>query len=314
MATKQKKAAPRKRSTSSKKKKKQPGTLRRFLISFTGTTAVVFGLASYVINPQLFDTLRNTPRLPQIDWPEQTRAMPPAPATSAAPDATSTNTVTRFARCPQFFPGGQAPQLPAGEHLRELCFNAFAVLYNGQTKTPLVVVERLNRAAIQQARRQHRTDKFYPEARLPRAERAGLEDYHGSGYSRGHMAPAGDMPTPEAMAQSFSLANMVPQNQVHNAGAWSQIEQDTRKYAMRARGDVFVYTGPLFDARPATVGRGHVAVPHYLFKLVYDASTGKSWAHVQANRSDTRAGPPMQYADFVRRTGLHLLLQNGDRR
>ncbi|MNL90037.1 DNA/RNA non-specific endonuclease [compost metagenome] len=60
------------------------------------------------------------------------------------------------------------------------------------------------------------------------------------------MAPAGNMASAEAMAQSFSLANMVPQNQSHNAGPWSQIEQATRGYAQRAQGDVYVFTGPVY--------------------------------------------------------------------
>lgn len=300
MATKQKRAALRKRSPPKKGKKKRRGALQRFLISFTSTAAAVFGIASCVLHPQLTDALRSLPYLSQFDWHSVSHT---TPSIQTKPGSTT----TRFKQCPQFFPGGQPPQLPTGDHLRELCFSAFAVLHNAYTKTPFVVVERLNRATLLRAQKQQRTDKFYAEARLPRAERAELEDYRGSGYSRGHMAPAADMPTPEAMAQSFSLANMVPQDQVHNAGAWAKIEQDTRKYVMRAQGDVFVYTGPLFGTKPPTVGSGRVAVPSHLFKVVYDPSTRMSWAHLHANRPDTQVGPPMRYVDFVQQTKLELL-------
>ena len=115
------------------------------------------------------------------------------------------------------------------------------------------------------------------------------------------------MHSPEAMAQSFSLANMVPQNQIHNGGAWCKIEQDTRKYMMRAAGDVYVFTGPIYDASAKTIGAGRVAVPSHIFKVVYDASTGRSWVHWQANAANTKAGPPISYNEFVRRTGLQVL-------
>src|SRR5690606_21641761 len=154
------------------------------------------------------------------------------------------------------------PVVPATPALRELCFSGFAGLHSGRTKTPVFVAERLDRRSLERAQGISRTDRFYAEARLPKAERADLEDYRGSGYSRGHMAPAADMYSAETMAQSFSLANMVPQNQTHNAGPWSRIEQDTRKYVMRAAGDVYLFTGPVYASNPPAIGSG-VAVPAY---------------------------------------------------
>jgi len=213
---------------------------------------------------------------------------------------------TRFAQCPQFFANGQPPQVPRQPALRELCYEAFAVLHSGTTRTPVYVVQRLNRRLIEDAD-EKRADRFFADARLPRDERAELEDYKGSGYSRGHMAPAGDMPTPSAMAQSFSLANMVPQNIQHNSGAWAKIEQDTRSYVLRAQGDVFVITGPVFTPESERIGPHGVRVPTYLYKLVYDAVTGHAWAHWQANREGERVSRPISYAELIKRTGIEFL-------
>ncbi len=223
------------------------------------------------------------------------------------PSLPAARLATEFSQCKHFFPAGLPPIVPQVPLLRELCYSGFAVLHSGQTKTPVFVVEHLNRALIMQANDQRRRKLFFPDARLPSEERAELDDYKRSGYTRGHMAPAGDMSNPEAMAQSFSLANMAPQDEQLNGGAWNTIEQDTRKYVLRAQADVYVFTGPVFVAPAPVIGPGEVHVPQYFFKLVYDASTGQSWAHWQANAPMLRASAPISYEELVRRTGIEFV-------
>lgn len=211
-----------------------------------------------------------------------------------------------FRACPQFFVNGSAPQVANLQQwkARPLCYDAFAVLHSGVTKTPMLVAERLSREQLLDAKDEKRRNRFFADARLPFAERAQLEDYKGSGFDRGHMAPAGDMPSAQAMAQSFSLANMVPQAPKNNQRSWNGIEQATRKYVMRARGDVYVISGPVFGANADTIGRSKVWVPDFLFKLVYDPSTGKAWAHWLENTDEARVGRPISYEELVRRTGI----------
>lgn len=214
-----------------------------------------------------------------------------------------------FDGCKNLFPGGRPIPLTtvsADWMPRGLCSDSFAVLYSGRSKTPLIVVERLNRQQVDDAD-EERTNKFFPDPRLPAAERAYLEDYKGSGYDRGHMAAAGNAPTPNAMAQSFALTNMVPQDPTHNRRVWSKLEADTRKYARRTNGDVYVFTGPLFDASHQTIGRNKVWVPSRIFKLIYDQTTGRAWAHVLPNTPDAQIGKPIDYPAFVRETGWDLL-------
>ncbi len=214
-----------------------------------------------------------------------------------------------FESCTHLFPKGKSFPLTivSTDWLpRGLCADSFALLYSGRTKTPLVVVERLNRVQVDDAD-EKRTNEFFVDPRLPAAERAYPEDYKGSGFDRGHMAAAGNAPTPTAMAQSFALTNVVPQDPTNNRKVWKKLEADTRKYAQRAQGDVFVFTGPLFDAGHQTIGRNKVWVPTRLFKLVYDDAAGRAWAYVLSNNSTAQIGKPMDYDSFVRETGWDLL-------
>ncbi len=244
------------------------------------------------------------------------RLIPPSTAVSplacllAFGTATQSHAAEDFAACQQFFAHRTAPIVEKRPTQRALCYDAFAILHSGESKTPVFVAEKLNKASIADTG-ERRTNRFFADARLRSAERATLEDYKGSGYDRGHMAPAGDMPTAQAMAQSFSLANMVPQAPEHNRGVWAKtVESTTRKYASHATGDVYVITGPVYVpsiALSPAIGPGQVRIPKYLFKLVYDEQKNKAWAYWQENANATQASSPISYAELVKRTGISFL-------
>lgn len=215
-----------------------------------------------------------------------------------------------FDNCLELFPNRTPPLIADAPALlaRDLCFDAFAVLHSGTRKTPIYVVEKLSPAQLADASDEVRTNRFFADARLRSAERATLEDYKGSGFDRGHMAPAGDMPTARAMAQSFSLANMVPQAPENNRGIWAKVvEKSTRQYVKRTGHTIYVFTGPVFSESPKTIGRGRVWVPTTLYKLIYDPEANRAWAHWVDNHDDARPGMPMPYEELVAKTGIEFL-------
>lgn len=194
-----------------------------------------------------------------------------------------------------------------------LCSNDFAVVYSKVTKTPLVVVEKLNAKSIADAKGEKRTNNFYPDPRLKAEDSASLADYKNTkesaiSYDRGHNAPAGDATDEIAMNQSFALSNMVPQVSYHNQNPWRKIESDVRKYASRTYSDVFVFTGPLFaygTNKPATKGKGKVWIPTHMYKVIYTPATKKSFAYI-SEVTDTSVPKPISYEDFRSITGITL--------
>ena len=72
-----------------------------------------------------------------------------------------------------------------------------------------------------------RSEEFAPDPQI--AGDPQLEDYRGSGYDRGHLAPAADMKwSQRAMTECFYLSNMVPHDRENNGGIWNEIENTVR--------------------------------------------------------------------------------------
>jgi endonuclease G len=191
-------------------------------------------------------------------------------------------TTPAFAACEGEYYGGAEPRaLAISIHVRDLCYEAFAVGHSGTTHTPLWSAEHLTAIEIEEAQTLSRHDRFHAEPALPRAERAELSDYAHSGFDRGHLAPSGDMPTPQAQAQSFTLANMTPQAPALNRGLWEEIEVATRNLATD-HGELYVVTGPVFE-RDIGALNGRVRVPSAMFKAIYDPSRREAGAYVADN-------------------------------
>lgn len=157
-----------------------------------------------------------------------------------------------------------APQRNASETI--LRRKTFIVSYNRKTKLPNWVAWHLTAEHTDGPFR--RLGNFHEEMDVPKP-RATLEDYWGSGWSRGHMCPAGDNKWDEtAMYESFSLINVCPQNASLNSGLWNSIEIDCRRWA-NMYGDIYIVCGPLFlNQEHEVIGENRVVVPEAFFKVV----------------------------------------------
>ncbi|KAL7874706.1 hypothetical protein SRHO_G00056760 [Serrasalmus rhombeus] len=149
--------------------------------------------------------------------------------------------------------------------------------YDQGRRTPKWVAEHLsNEKLLGRADRRH--CKFKPDPGVPELFTAHNEDYLGSGWSRGHMAPAADNKfSQQSMVETFYLSNIVPQNYENNAGFWNRLEMYCRELTERFS-DVWVISGPLTlpqvgeDGKKTVsyqlIGKDDVAVPTHLYKVI----------------------------------------------
>lgn len=113
-------------------------------------------------------------------------------------------------------------------------------------------------------------DPFQPDPSLPVEYRTELEQYRGSGYTRGHMIPSADrLNSKDANEQTFYLSNMHPQKYEINGapGVWGEMENFLRNnWNKRDFRDV------LYVIKGGTIKEGQIKgyangllVPQYFF-------------------------------------------------
>lgn len=114
-----------------------------------------------------------------------------------------------------------------------------------------------------------RGNNFRPDPDVP-AGTADDIDYKGSGYDRGHLAPAADMGwCKTAMQESFYYSNMSPQEPGFNRGIWKRLEELVRNWAIEYD-SICIVTGPILTPDLPKIGIHNVSVPKHYYKVILD--------------------------------------------
>ena len=115
---------------------------------------------------------------------------------------------------------------------------------------------------------------FYAENKIPVKYRSYPDDYTHSGYDRGHMANHADFDySANILYQTYSMANIVPQNPEVNRNTWSKAERYERDVA-KSLGQVSVINGVDYPANPQRIGKNYIAVPSSFWKIIYNDDKG----------------------------------------
>ena len=145
--------------------------------------------------------------------------------------------------------------------------HGYIASYNKDNKIPNWVAWHLT-AAHTRGEAQRPGNAWHEDPDVPRP-RATSADYRKSGWTRGHMCPAGDNKwDAEAMYDTFLLSNCCPQHSNLNTGTWNQIEMSCRRWAEKF-GGLYIVCGPiLFRQQHTTIGDNKVVVPEAFFKVI----------------------------------------------
>lgn len=103
------------------------------------------------------------------------------------------------------------------------------------------------------------------------------DDYKGSGYDRGHMAPNHVIASRNgrsAQLDTFLMTNITPQKPKFNQKIWQRLEEVSANHFSKQFDDFWVVTGPIFSKKPKTLKKAPVAIPKAFYKIFVRPAQG----------------------------------------
>lgn len=154
--------------------------------------------------------------------------------------------------------------------IQPICREAYFVGYDAAAKIPRFVMWTLipqNALGCIP-----RTDAFVADQSV--ANGPTPNDYVGTGYDKGHMAPDGDLSWNQQVEyESFLMTNMTPQAGSLNRGIWKLLETSVRGWTYQLGNNFTTVAGAVYGPGDRTIGKG-VVVPRALYKIVINNNTG----------------------------------------
>ena len=152
-----------------------------------------------------------------------------------------------------------------------LRYDGFMLEYSEALKNPLWVTYKVGAKKFDSGKRpsRFRSEPFS-------LSRTDHDDYTGSGYDRGHMAPNYVIATRygrQAQLDTFTMTNISPQKPNLNQKSWQRLEEVVANDFSKKYGEFWVVTGPIFDSEPKTLKNSSVAVPVAFYKILIRPST-----------------------------------------
>jgi endonuclease G len=191
--------------------------------------------------------------------------------------------------------------------------DGYALQHSSLDRIPLWVCEAVDRADL--LGDQPRVNNFHPDPKLPADERSELSDYKGSGFDRGHLAPAGNQTvSKERKEETFFLSNIAPQEgKKFNQSIWAALEDRARSWVADQKiTEAKVITGVFFydpeedDENTAdgvieysVIGDNKVAVPTHFFKIVVGRFADGTLNAIAFMMPNVPHNPPFQFAKYI---------------